>query len=530
MELSQVNFATALPFGFVVDATGTLTVVGDALRRRLGAEPGMHVNEVFQVVRPARIKSFVDLPIATNATVMLRAVHAELELKGSTIALDAGAMTAFWGGAVVRDIVEFKQRGLQISDFPPSDATPDLLLSMQATRSALDDARKLGEKLKAALHNAEAATEAKARFLATMSHEIRTPLNGFGSMIDLLRDGDLTVDQRENLDTMDVCTQSLLVLVNDILEFSKLEAGKVQVNSEPVLLHQAITRITEFFRASANERGVELRVRIDAPCDLWLIMDGDRVRQIVSNLLGNALKFTHDGHVELHVHLPSPNRLTIDVRDTGIGVSAENQARLFEPFVQADASTTRRFGGTGLGLSISRQLAVAMQGNVELLHSNDTGSHFRMHIATQATDPPAANNPDGDTDNQTSFNGTKVLVAEDDLTNQRIAKKMLEKLGVIATVVGDGLEAVTAAQAGHFDLILMDLMMPNLSGIDATSRIRGGNGPCRNAPIVACSAAALGADRDAAIAAGMSGFLEKPARLAGLRVALAKHLVSTPRG
>ncbi|MGK0520401.1 MAG: signal transduction histidine kinase, partial [Planctomycetota bacterium] len=303
MKISKTDFATAVPFGFVVDATGTLTIVGVALQRRLGAEPGMRVEDVFRVVRPTRVESFVDLPIAPKATVLLRAVQAELELKGSTMALDDGALTAFWGGAVVRDIVEFKQRGLQISDFPPSDATPDLLLSMQATRSALDDARKIGDKLKAALLTAEAATEAKARFLATMSHEIRTPLNGFGSMIDLLHDGELTLDQRENLDTMDVCTRSLLVLVNDILEFSKLEAGKIQVSPEPVLLHQAITRITEFFRASARERGVDLRVRIDAPTDLWLLMDADRVRQIVSNLLGNALKFTLKGHVELQVQL-----------------------------------------------------------------------------------------------------------------------------------------------------------------------------------------------------------------------------------
>ncbi|MFT4841336.1 MAG: signal transduction histidine kinase/CheY-like chemotaxis protein [Candidatus Azotimanducaceae bacterium] len=525
MKISKTDFATAVPFGFVVDATGTLTIVGVALQRRLGAEPGMRVEDVFRVVRPTRVESFVDLPIAPKATVLLRAVQAELELKGSTMALDDGALTAFWGGAVVRDIVEFKQRGLQISDFPPSDATPDLLLSMQATRSALDDARKIGDKLKAALLTAEAATEAKARFLATMSHEIRTPLNGFGSMIDLLHDGELTLDQRENLDTMDVCTRSLLVLVNDILEFSKLEAGKIQVSPEPVLLHQAITRITEFFRASARERGVDLRVRIDAPTDLWLLMDADRVRQIVSNLLGNALKFTPKGHVELQVQLLTTDELTIDVRDTGIGVGSENQQRLFEPFVQEDASTTRRFGGTGLGLSISRQLALAMGGDVELVHSDHAGSHFRMCIKIEASSAPVARR-DGRREAAwvDSFEGHTVLVAEDDPTNQLIAKKMLQKLGITATVVADGLGAVDVAQSTHFDLILMDLMMPNLNGIEAANRIRAGKGPCSNVPIVAFSAAAFGADRDAAIAAGMSGFLEKPARLDGLRAVLAKYL------
>jgi signal transduction histidine kinase/ActR/RegA family two-component response regulator len=525
MHFRQDDLTSALPFGFVVDMEGTLAVVGDALRRRLDAQPGMHVDDLFQVIRPSRIQSFSMLPIAPNATVLLRARAMEFELKGSTVALNDGKFTAFWGGAVVRDIVEFKQRGLQISDFPPSDATPDLLLSMQATRTALDDARKLSEQLKTALVSAEAATEAKARFLATMSHEIRTPLNGFGSMIDLLRDGKLTADQRENLDTMDLCTQSLLVLVNDILEFSKLEAGKVQVSRQPTLLNKSMASMVEFFHAAANERGVVLKTRIYTPDDLWLLIDGDRVRQIVANLLGNALKFTQEGQVEVHVHQPDSNRLNIDVRDTGIGVSEEDRVRLFEPFVQAGASTTRRFGGTGLGLTISRQLAIAMDGDVELVHSDTNGSHFRLSIVVEASNAPNTSKGNVDlTITDASFDGVHILVAEDDLTNQRIARKMLEKLGVVTTVVSDGLHAVSAAQKGHFDLILMDLMMPNLNGMEATFQIRSGEGPCSRVPIVAFSAAALGSDRDAAIAAGMSGFIEKPARLAGLREALTKHL------
>jgi two-component system, sensor histidine kinase len=324
---------------------------------------------------------------------------------------------------------------------------------------------------------------------------------------------------------MDLCTQSLLVLVNDILEFSKLEAGKVQVSRQPTLLNKSMASMVEFFHAAANERGVVLKTRIDTPDDLWLLIDGDRVRQIVANLLGNALKFTQEGQVEVHVHQPDSNRLNIDVRDTGIGVSEEDRVRLFEPFVQAGASTTRRFGGTGLGLTISRQLAIAMDGDVELVHSDTNGSHFRLSIVVEASNAPNTSKGNVDlTITDASFDGVHILVAEDDLTNQRIARKMLEKLGVVTTVVSDGLHAVSAAQKGHFDLILMDLMMPNLNGMEATFQIRSGEGPCSRVPIVAFSAAALGSDRDAAIAAGMSGFIEKPARLAGLREALTKHL------
>lgn len=525
MRISDKDFAAAVPFGFVSNESGTLVTIGVALRRRLGAEPGMQVDDVFEILRPARIKSFRELEQSNRATLLLRSRHDELELKGCTVPFDDGQLTAFWGGAVVRDIGEFKQRGLQVSDFPPSDATPDLLLSMQATRTALEDARQLGEQLKSALTKAEAATEAKARFLATMSHEIRTPLNGFGSMIDLLSDGDLTPSQQANLATMDECAHSLLVLVNDILEFSKLEAGKIQVSVEPVLVRQAITRMTEFFHASARERGIDLRVTIDIADEVCLAMDGDRVRQIASNLLGNALKFTQEGHVDLRAHMTAKNKLTVDVRDTGIGVPPEHQARLFEPFVQADASTTRRFGGTGLGLSISRQLARAMNGEVELVQSSERGSHFRMRItADPVAAPHSLTGCPTDTATQVRFAGKRVLVAEDDPTNQRIATRMLNKLGIDVTIAVDGALAVEAANAHGYDLILMDLMMPNMSGIDAANRIRSGDGPCKQIPIVAFSAAAMGHDREAAIEAGMSGFIEKPARLAGLRKALLQHL------
>ena len=526
MQLSDIDFAVAVPFGFVMNTNGRLVIVGDALQRCLDAKPGMHVDELFHIVRPARVSSLADLVVSPTTTVFLQSVQGELELKGSVVQLNDGELAAFWGGAIVRDICEFQQRGLHIGDFPPNDATPDLLLSMQATRASLDDARKLGRKLQSALLRAQAATEAKDRFLATISHEIRTPLNGFGSMIDLMSDSQLTEDQRQNLETMNDCTKSLLVLVNDILDFSKIEVGKIQVKLEPVQLSPEFRRITELFRRTAEERGIELRIEIDVPDDSWFMADIDRIRQVVSNLLGNALKFTPKGYVELRVHSLDLGQIMVDVVDSGIGVEPSQECQVFEPFVQADASTTRRFGGAGLGLSISRQLAQAMGGNVEMVCSSTAGSHFRMTIlAAETIAPDCSKSMCEGLATPVTFEGVRILVAEDDQTNQLIARKMLEKIGATVTVVEDGLLAVEAAENASYDLILMDLMMPRLGGVEAVARIRSGNGPCSEIPILAFSAATMGLDHDAAIAVGMSGFIEKPARIDQLRTALSEQLV-----
>ncbi|MCK5943946.1 MAG: response regulator [Planctomycetes bacterium] len=524
IRLNTEDFTAAIPFGFAMDSDGVLTCVGDALQRRLGMQPGQHVDDVVTVARPPRKKSFRELPVDPSATVVLRARDGEIELKGMTIALDDGDRIGFLGTAIVTDVEEFRRRDLLISDFPPSDATPDLLLSMQATRTALQDARKLSADLEVALVKARSATEAKARFLAIMSHEIRTPLNGFGSMIDLLRDSGLDAEKLEHLDTMDLCARSLLVLVNDILDFSKLEAGRVELHRSPVELGGALRRMTGHFEAAARERGLELEVGIDVDGARWVEIDYERVRQVVANLLGNALKFTLEGGITVAASAPAPGVVCIDVQDSGVGIPKEDRDGLFDPFVQADNSATRRFGGTGLGLTISRQLAEAMGGTVELIDSSDNGTHFRFTFDAPQCEAPktSGDGPDAADDAQ-GFAHAAVLIAEDDKTNQLIVKKMLQKLNVTPTIVDDGVQAMLEANKNRYDLILMDVMMPNMNGIEATQRIRSSEGPCSEVPIIAFSAAAFDTDRDNAKAAGMNDFIEKPARVATLREILRRY-------
>ena len=524
IEIADADFARAVPFGFVLDTECRLVVLGGGLSRLFHVAVGTAADDVFTIVRPWRTPTFRTLPVDPTATVVLRARGADLELKGCTLSVDGGRRVAFLASPVVRDIDEFRRRGLQLGDFAPSDATPDLLLSMQATKTALTDAKKLSTSLKAALAEAQAATDAKARFLAMMSHEIRTPLNGFGAMIDLLRDSPMTPEQRDNLATMDRCARSLGVLVNDILEFSKLEAGKIAIERRPTRIAATLSQIVEHFRALAHDRGVELVLRVDCPDHPYVAIDLERVRQVLANLIGNALKFTANGNVVVRAMALDDGTIAIDVQDTGIGIPAESTRALFEPFTQVDASVTRRFGGTGLGLSISRQLARAMGGDVTLVHSDQHGSWFRFTFAAPRCAAPADGDETAAAGADRSCAGATVLVVDDDATNQLIATRLLRRLGIETTVVGDGVQAVNAAGKRRFDLILMDMMMPNLGGADATRQIRAGDGPCRDAPIIAFSAAAFDADRAVAANAGMNGFIEKPARLDSLRALLRTHL------
>ncbi len=529
VTFSDEGFASSFPFGFVVSSTGAFRVVGAALQRRLGSTLGSAADDVLEVVRPWSVESLLDLPRNPAATVLLRVRGTELELKGQIVTTDGGEHIAFIGTPVVRSFEEVKARDLQLIDFPPSDATPDLLLSMQATKTALDDAGSLSMELQTALTEAHAAVEAKVRFLAVMSHEIRTPLNGFGSMVDLLRNTELTGEQLEQLETMDDCAEALLVLVNDILEMSKIESSGVHLDTRPVPLVQTIQRAVEHFRAQADGKGVSLSFEAMGDLPEWIEGDSQRIRQVVSNLVGNAVKFTTAGAVDVLLESKTPGMLTLEVRDTGIGIPEDARKSLFDPFTQADSSVTRRFGGTGLGLAISREIARAMTGNIELTASSSSGSIFRFMFQTRPCDAPKATLTEAVSVKSTAaddsvLHGAEVLVAEDNPMNQLIAERLLCKLGAVPTIVDDGRQAVEAVSRRPYDLILMDLMMPNLAGTEATVEIRALERPWRNLPIVAFTAGAFAHDRDDAAAAGMDGYLEKPVRLPELRAMLVEHL------
>ena len=384
-----------------------------------------------------------------------------------------------------------------------------LLLLHRSSRQALNLA-------KAATQEAQEAGEAKTRFLAVMSHEIRTPLNGVIGMAELALQEVLSITVRHQIQTMHASGQTLLALVNDILDFSRIASGQMTLEQVPFNARQEVTTVLTLLRDGAQARG--LTVTAEGPEHLWVQGDPLRFRQILLNLVGNALKFTAQGGVTI-VLQPGATGLGLEIRDTGIGMTPEQVSRLFTPFTQADTSTSRRFGGTGLGLSIVKRLVDIMGGTIRIDSVPDQGTRFILALPLPPVDPVVATRMIIATPQAASL-GLRVLLAEDVITNQMVAKAMLKKLGCTVTVVGDGAAAVTQA-AGH-DVILMDCQMPVVDGFEATRQLRAAG--C-TIPIIALTANASDDDRKACEDVGMVGFLTKPLQQDRLRQAL----MTTPR-
>jgi signal transduction histidine kinase/HPt (histidine-containing phosphotransfer) domain-containing protein/ActR/RegA family two-component response regulator len=397
---------------------------------------------------------------------------------------------------------------------------------------------RIERNLRHANRAAEDASRAKSQFLANMSHEIRTPMNGVFGMTDLLQQTPLTERQHQIVGTIQQSTASLLTIINDILDISRIESGRVELDAKPFELNACINGAVDLFAEEAKRKSIDLTVEIAPTCPAWVLGDTARLRQVCVNLLGNALKFTVAGTIALRVAgTPAADgkiQLRFSITDTGIGIDPSVKQRLFHPFTQADGSITRRFGGTGLGLSISRSLIEMMGGSVSIDSEPGAGTtvHFDTYLKVAAAPTTAesstatltawfagasstnANSTDKSLQPaklQRRFNG-HVLVAEDNLVNQEVTRELVGALGCSVTCVENGAAAVQAFEQQSFDLVLMDCQMPIMDGLTATRRIREieAKRPSARVAIVAVTANAFAEDRHACLDAGMDGYLSKP--------------------
>jgi len=371
--------------------------------------------------------------------------------------------------------------------------------------------------LEEAVGKLQSAMRAKDEFLAVVSHEIRTPMNGVLGMAQLIQLTDLTEEQKRYVETIQSSGETLLTIINDILDVSKLDSGKVRLDARPLEPRAVVREVLDLLAAQAKNKELYLDTEIGADVPGWIKGDATRLKQIFTNLVGNALKFTHHGGIRVSMTaLQDGNWLECRVEDTGIGIPPDRVGRLFEKFSQVDSSITRRYGGTGLGLVICKHLVEGMGGSIRAESRQHEGSTFIFTIplaeaappgAAPAAQPAAAAKPGG---------RLRILLVEDNTVNQMLTLGMLNKLGAPADLAIDGVEALELVRAGHYDLILMDMQMPRMDGITATRAIRSMQG-LRQPRIVALTANAMESDRDACLTAGMDDFLSKPFKVAELQ-------------
>ncbi len=369
-------------------------------------------------------------------------------------------------------------------------------------------------RVRGAQRAAVAADSAKSMFVANMSHEIRTPMNGVIGMIQLALSLAGDEEQRECLNIARSSATSLLALLNDVLDLSRIEAGKLHVESLAVNVRKLVKEAVQLLQVNAHAKGLHISEECDVAVPERVLGDPLRLRQVLVNLIGNAVKFTEAGQIDVRVDLyPGEGRLRFAVRDTGIGIPADKRDAIFSAFTQADGSISRKYGGSGLGLAISAKLIQLMNGSIRLESQPGQGTLFEFYVPCQVPDAPEAPVIPC-TANAIALHCKRVLLAEDNAVNQKVAARLLEKSGHSVVVASNGMEALHALERERFDVILMDIQMPELDGIEATARIRERekHGSYRT-PIIALTAHAMTGDRERCLTAGMDGYVSKPIQL-----------------
>ena len=486
-ELLNDFLSSSTNFIWEIDSNGKYTFVSDTVKRVLAYEPKELIG-----------KSFFDF-MREKGLQRVSTQFADIKHKASPI-----EDLENWKLTKSGEEVCFLTNGTPFFD---EDNT---LLGYRGNDINITEIKKQEEELQCAKLNAELASKSKSEFLANMSHEIRTPLNGVLGFVERLAKSEKDPSRLEQLNTIRSSGESLINIINDILDFSKIEAGKMQIEYTPIILHKAFKDTTSVFKGVASAKNVTFETIVSEDMPECVLGDMTRLKQVVFNLLSNALKFTHPGGSVILKggYDPQKEIFRIDVIDSGVGISKENLTHIFEAFTQEDLSTTRKYGGTGLGLSISSRIISLMDGELKVESEVGEGSKFYFEIPAEACTLDKDEEQEKD-DSELHFTGN-VLVVEDNKTNQMLMGMILEDNALTYDMADDGAEGVLKWKQKEYDIVLMDENMPNVSGIEATRIIREQEDADSHIPIVAVTANALLEDRERFLDAGMDDYISKP--------------------
>jgi PAS domain S-box-containing protein len=507
--------STAMDGYWLVDMEGRLVEVNDAACRLTGYSReemlALHVSDIDLFDQPDAVRARIQKIIASGGE-RFESQHRTRSGERIDVEVSINLLPDHSAFAVfVRDITERKRAEIEIRNLNThlEDRVHQRTADLEATNNLLAQAKL----------QAEAANVAKSAFLANMSHEIRTPMNGIIGMASILRWEGVSPQQAERLDTIDASAQHLLAVISDILDISKIEAGKLALEEAPVRISTLLANVSSILSARVKAKGLHLLIETDHFPDN-LLGDPTRLQQAVLNFASNAVKFTETGSVVLRALLEEETvdavRVRFEVTDTGIGISPEVLPKLFTAFEQADNSMTRKYGGTGLGLAITRSLATIMGGEVGVDSTPGVGSTFWLTVTLkkkmvphEATPPENSTPANAEAELRQRYSGQRVLVVDDEPINREITLIQLEAIGLVTDTAENGLEAVALAKTHAYAAIFMDMQMPELNGVDATQQIRQFPG-YRDIPIIAMTANAFAEDRALCMQAGMSDFLAKP--------------------
>ncbi|MBL1415723.1 MAG: response regulator [Moritella sp.] len=487
----------------------------DSLRHQVFQQPVIFGGETFGYMKIAVSTARLQADITKHVN-LIRLLIALILL---CLAL---AISLFLHSSVLKPITNINKRLLNLSQLHHSDEQIILVSTNELDRlnesvdliQAFTHKQKQREQqLHAAKEQAINANTTKSTFLATMSHEIRNPMHAILGALSLIDKSEMNTEQQHFIDTSLKSAHILLGLLNNILDMSKIEAGKLQLEHRPFNIQEILQGVTSVLEPLAQQKHIILNHASNIEAPLWLLGDDNRLTQILINLANNAIKFTQQGQVNVMMNVinePNYTQVCFTIKDSGIGISEHKLSHIFDDFVQSDSSFSREYGGSGLGLAISKQLITLMKGTITVTSQLNKGSEFRVKLRLENTTAPVTEQPTSQAQVVREGPPPRLLLVEDNKANQFITKTILQRAGYIVDVAGNGLLAIAACENQHYQLILMDLQMPEMDGFDATKGIRQMSNININTPIIAMTANATTEDRENTLAVGMNDFLMKP--------------------